>query len=476
MLSTFFGLELGRRALSAFRRAIDVVGHNVANVNTPGFHRQSPVMSASDPFAAPSFVKEIGPYQVGTGVDVISIYRNYDKALEYNIRNLVSTQGNYSMSAQFLQQIDSIAGLREGIFDKITDFFNAFQSVSNTPESITVRQVAVQAGVSLSQEINALSQTLMNARNDTDRYIQQDITKVNTLLQHLRDLNVLIREASGTGDMPNDLLDQRDQALNDLSNYVDITVSEGTNNSIQVYIGGRVVVQDNYYLTLVGVQDPANYNYVDIRFSDAPLGPDATINDGELRGLLNLRDSASTGILYYKQQLDNFATEFINTINTQHALGFDLAGAAGGNFFDPVVPAEPALNMQVNAAFLNPITGPGLLAAASNAAGVPGDGLNALAIAQIVDAGIAGLGGYTFSDFFTQLVSHLGANTADTETRMNYTQNLLTEVQNLRDSASAVSLDEEGTYLLEYEKSYQAAAKIITAYDEMLEIIINLVG
>lgn len=475
-LSTFFGLELGRRALTAFRRAIDTVGHNVSNVNTPGYHRQRSVLEASDPYTIPAYIRDIGAYQVGTGVDVGSINRLYDRALENSLRTLVTAQGNYDIATQFLNQIDAISTSTGGINDKLTAFFNAFQNVSNNPESITTREIAIQAGVTLATEINQLATTLANTRSDADKYIRQDIGKVNTLLGQIRDVNSLIRQSSAAGDAPNDLLDKRDAALNELAKYVAIQVRESTNNGVQVYIGGRVVVQDETYTTLVGVQNPANYNYVDVKFADDPAGPNALITDGELKGLLDTRDSISTGILYYKQQLDTFATQLISTVNTQHALGFDLTGAAAGNFFNPVVPAEPALNIQVNPALLTPIGGPQLLAASSTAAGVPGNGLNALAIARIATTNIAGLGGYTFNDFYTQLTSHLGANTSDYEARKSFADNLATETQNLRDSTSAVSLDEEATYLIQYEKSYQAAARIITTYESMIDELLKLVG
>jgi flagellar hook-associated protein 1 len=475
-ISTFFGLELGKRALFAFRRAIDTVSHNVSNVNTPGYHRQTPIFEASDPFTIPSFTRDIGAYQVGSGVDVTAVNRLFDRALENSLQTLLTTQGNYNIATQFLQQIDAISTSTGGINDKLTAFFNAFHEVADNPESITTREIAIQAGVSLSAEINQFAQTLVNTRSDADKYVQQDISNINTLLGQIRDVNVLIRQSSAAGDAPNDLLDQRDEKLNELAKYVDIQVVESTNNGVQVYIGGRVVVQDDMAAQLIGVQNPANYNYVDVKFADNPAGPNALITDGELRGLLDMRDSASSGILYYKQQLDTFATQLINTINAQHTAGFDMTGAAGGNFFNPVVPAEPALNIQVRAALLTPIGGPQLLAASSTAAGVPGNGLNALTLAGIANTNIAGLGGYTFNDFYTQLISHLGANTSDYEARKAFTDNLVTETQNLRDTTSAVSLDEEGTYLMQYEKSYQAAAKIITTYQSMLDELMNLVG
>jgi len=473
MSSLFFGIELGRRALSAFRQAIDTTGHNVSNVNTPGYHLQSPILSSTDPYAMPSLSQTMGAYQMGTGVEVSKVNRHYDSAIEMRIRELLSTQENYNVNAQFLSQIESINSLQSGVSQTINDFFNAFQEVSNNPESVTNRTVVIQKGVALSQEVNYLAKTLINTRSDVNDYIKQNITEANDLLKQVRDLNSLIKVVSGAGDAPNDLLDQRDVAINELRKYADVQVSDQANNGIIVYIGGRAVVQDDEYLTLTGVPNAANSNYVDIKFSDDLAGPNATILDGKLKGLIDLRDDTSKGLLFYKQQVDTFASSFITAVNTAHTAGFDLNGVAGVNFFSPVVAAEPALNMQVDAPLLNALNGPSLVAAASAAANVPGDGSNALAIARLATTAV--IGTFTPSDFMAQFVSNLGANVKDINAKKTATDNLMIGLENIRDSISGVSLDSEATYLTQYEKAFQAAAKIVSMYDGMIQDVLDMV-
>lgn len=471
MASTFFGIELGRRALSTFQQAINTTGHNVANVNTEGYHLQTPVLSSTDPYDMPSLNQAVGAYQVGTGVQVSSIDRQYDSAVENRINDLTSTQSYYDVTSQFLSQIESLSGLQNGVSSAVNDFFNAFQAIANNPEDTTSRSVAIQKGVALSQQVNYLAQTLVQTRTDVDQYIQQNITEVNDLLKQVRDLNSLITTVSASGESPNDLLDQRDTVINQLKQFADIQVSNQANNGVVVYIGGRAVVQDNQYLTLTGVPNAANSNYVDIKFSDDLAGPNASILNGKLKGLLDLRDNPTKGLLYYKQQLDTFATGFVNAVNTQHTAGFDITGAAGGNFFAPVG-VEPALNMQVDPAMLNTLLGPGRVAAASAAANVPGDGSNALAIARLANTAIIGTS--TATDFLSQFVGNLGSNVADVNAKKSSTDNLLTGLKNIRDSISGVSLDSEAAYLTQYEKAYQAAAKIVSTYDGLMQNLIDM--
>lgn len=488
-MSSFFGIELGKRVLSAFQYAMNISSHNVSNAQTQGFHRQTAVFSATDPYPMPVINRSIGPYQLGTGVEVVSVKRYYDLALERRILNLQPETQYQAMLSEYLGELEATNILNNGITTNLDEFFAAWQNVSNSPEDVTQRGILIQKGVELSNKVNSFAQAIIDERTDVNDDVRATVTDVNNLLSQIRDLNATIRQVVAGGDTANDLMDQRDYALSQLSQYVDFQTNEGSLGAINVYIGGRVVVQDDQMLSLALTQNPLNSNYYDVKYADYPAvaDPNVPLVTGKLKALLDLRDSTTTGLMYFKNMIDVFATQFINTVNQQQAAGYDLAGGGGyvgvwppaapvvGDFFfNDVVAGEPALNMSMHIDFLDPLNGPQLVRASATAAGVPGDGANALALADLANFPVI-IGAYSPGAFITNLYGTLGSQVQAANANKEANDDLLVQLEAMRDSVSSVSTDEEAANMLTFQKAYQAGAKIISYYNDMFDVLFAMV-
>jgi flagellar hook-associated protein 1 FlgK len=238
-----------------------------------------------------------------------------------------------------------------------------------------------------------------------------------------------------------------------------------SNGLYDITIGGHTLVQDNTFVPLTVTDDPANNNYAAITWSDD--GTAAQITDGKIQGLVDMRDSF---IPAYRQSLNDLAMGVMNSVNTLQSTGYALNAAApsGVNFFT----GTGAGDMQVNAAIVADST---RIAAAQNAS-APGDGSNALAMAQLQAAKTMSLGTMTFGDFYDSFVARVGLDSQNSTNTNNTQKALVDSLTTQRNSVSSVNLDEEMTNMIKYQDGYQAAARVITTMDSMLDTVINHMG
>jgi flagellar hook-associated protein 1 FlgK len=266
---------------------------------------------------------------------------------------------------------------------------------------------------------------------------------VNSIGSRIAQLNDAIMKDTVTGDHPNDLLDQRDLLIDQLSQLGNISVTATTYGQVDVSIGGASLVSGATVATL------AESNMT-------------SLTSGKLAGLITLRDTTIPG---YQSQLDTVASTLITATNAQHALGYDLTGTAGGSFFT----GTSAGTIAINPALIN---NPALIAASGN--GNVGNADNALALANIRNQALVGAS--TIDTAYSQLVTQIGSDTQQAQ-RDSDTANLLTgSIDDRRQSVSGVSLDEEMTNLVKFQRGYQASARAMSAMDEMIDQLISRTG
>ncbi len=477
MSSPFFGMDIALRGLYAARTAMDVVAHNVSNANTDGYSRQNVNLATTDPFTNPSFYKPLSSGQLGTGVQVISIERLRDQSLEFQIRNNTQLLGQYSAKSDIFLRIEAVFNEpgAVGLNSLIDEFFNSFSELSTSPESSVVRAQVRQAGQSLTEYFNKLSEDLTYLGEDVDEEIRVTVDGVNSLLSQLRDVNQLITGIIPTGDDPNDLLDKRDYLLEQINQYIDVDVSEQLDGTVNVYVGGRIVVQRDILKQLAVVDDPNNNNYAAIKIEDDLSGADVAIEGGEVKGLLDIRDSSEFGIPAYKDQLDTLAYNLIEKINAQHQAGFGLDGGTNRNFFTPTALSGAAMSITLSGDILDEVSGLNRIAAASTAASVPGDGSNALTLSQLQNDSTA-VGDSTFNEYYASLISQLGVYSQIESNKVDNQEFLMNQLYSLRDDVSGVSLDEEAAKIVMYQNAYNAAANVIEIMNETYQILIEMMG
>jgi flagellar hook-associated protein 1 len=447
-VSTFLGLETTLRGILAQQLALDVTGHNISNANTVGYSRQAAVMAPTEAYTVPGVTRPPQAGQLGTGVNVQSYQRMRDEFLDIQYRAQSMRQGSAEAAQDGLRQIEVAFNEPSdtGLNSLLQNYWASWHDVSNAPENLATRQALAQNAASLANGFQSLATQLQTVQSQVGQNVTDTISQVNAIGSQITQLTAAITADEVTGDKPNDLLDQRDVLIDQLSKLGNITVTVGALDTVDITIGGAALVSGGTPQAAIVESDMTS------------------LTSGKLNGLIGLRD---TTIPAYQASLDSIASTLITQTNTAHAAGFDLAGNAGGAFFN----GTDASTIAVNPALL--LT-PALIAASVN--GQPGNSGNALTIADMQQAAQAGLGGATINTAYSQLVTQLGSDVRDaTQTTDNATI-LAGSLDDKRQSVSGVSLDEEMSNLVKFQRGYQASSRALSAMDEMIDQLINRTG
>ena len=444
-------------ALMAAQMGVDTASHNIANVATVGYTRQRASLAA-----IPAGVVGDGIPRPGMGVQILSVDRIRDLFIDFQYRTQSQASGRFLAQAESLRRAEMVlaepgeAGLRAAL----SQYFNSWRDVSNMPESGPARIAVVQAGRTLALTARRIYDSFVSLRDEANARVVQDVGEINSLTTEIAELNRQILRYSQTGESLGDLRDRRDLAIDRLATLIDIHYLEVGNGSIDISIGGRSLVTADRAHAVYGDTDLA-FNYVTVKFvaDDAVMA----VNDGEVRGLLDQRD---TDLPARINDLNALIGRIITDVNTAHAAGFGLDGVDGRNFFS----GADASDIDVDAALL---ADPNIVAAAIAAAGVPGDAGNAAAISDLQYARVLSGATATYDQFYENFVSALGVATRDATARATSQDLVLAHLEQARQSTAGVNLDEEMVQLMQYQRAYEAAARLIRVADEMLDTLIN---
>lgn len=474
MLGLFGTLNLGARSMQTQQQGVEVAGHNLSNVNNPAYARQRLRIES-----APTVPDPVGPQ--GTGAESVAIRQIRDNLIDRQLASEISVtaqmeaaqQAYQYAQANLAQQIDRKAsgaegaaaaegvGGQNGIAEYLNNMFSAWQSLSTNVTSLAERQVLLLKAESLATQFNQVDQRLDGLRGMLNESVQDDVIKVNGLLSEIADLNAKIVNTEKRSDgQANDLRDARIERVEALARLVNLRAVEQPNGAVNITVDGNLLVDDQTVAAQLEAFDDGT-GRVFVRLQ----GGGATVNltGGEISGSIAARDG---GIQTLRDGLNNLATSLIGEVNALHQGGYSLTGSTGAAFFN----GTHAGDISVNAALLND---PSLLQAGGDPAAV-GDNSVAVAVGQLANERHATLSGQTFSQNFGQLVAALGQN-LNTVNDLLANQNIVeTMLRRQRDSISGVSLDEEMTDLLRFQRAYQASAKLITAVDEMLEVVMSI--
>jgi flagellar hook-associated protein 1 len=460
-MSNILGLlDIGRGALLAHQKAISITGHNIANVNTPGYSRQRVNLATSLGLTSASG-------QMGSGVRVSDIQRIYDQFLGSQINTESYNLGKWEAQKSSLERVEIIFDETTGfgLNQAMGDFWNAWQDLANNPEGHTERQVLVAKSEIMAETFNKISSDLNQQQNDIDSSIEGAVIEINTIAGQISDLNIKISDIEKSGQSANDLRDERDLLLKELSSMIDISSFEGNDGQVTVLVGnGRPLVQPPYSLSLSTVTNASGHEdvvWVDRDGNSVDITND--ISGGKLKGWLEVRD---VKIEDYKTRLDDLASSIITEVNNLHTAGFDLNGAAGGAFFTGTSASDIAVDTNI----INDVN---LIAASGT--GAPGDNSNSIAIVNLQNGLLMSGGTATYDDFYNSLVSDVGIDAQSAQMNYDHQTAMASSLDNYRESISGVSLDEEMVNLVKFQHAYDAAAKLISAVDEMMNTVMNMV-
>lgn len=347
---------VGVSGLNAAQAGMLTTSHNISNASTPGFNRQQIVQSTNTPLYT-------GAGFLGQGTNVQTVQRIYDQFLAGQVLSAEAGASEMDSYLAQIRQIDNLlADASAGLSPAFSTFFKGVQDVAANPASIPARQSMLSGGQALVARFHALDQRLAEIREGTNQQIAGQITQINTYSTQLADINqrIILAQAGSGNQPPNDLLDQRDQMLNDLNKIVRVsTVTQG-DGSFSVFIGsGQPLVVGGLAYQLKAVPSAEDATRTTVALvgggGTALTLPESQITGGSLGGLLNFRSQTLDGV---QNSLGRIALTLAQTFNDQHKLGQDLTGSMGKSFFtlsSPVVLANsrntgtgsPAVNIDV---------------------------------------------------------------------------------------------------------------------------------
>ncbi|SFL89043.1 flagellar hook-associated protein 1 FlgK [Paenibacillus sp. 1_12] len=476
MRSTFTGLEVTKRGLFTQQTALQTTGHNITNANTRGYTRQVVNMVAAKPFENLGMQRSNVPGQMGQGVEVESVTRVRERFLDKQFYNENKGLGEWTVRRDTLEKLEAIVNepSETGLRKVLDNFWNSFQELSKQPDNLETRAVVKESALALTDAFNNVAKKLNDLSNDLSDNIDVKTTEVDSTLKQIARLNGEIFRIEGLGNDANDLRDQRDVLVDDLSRVINVTVQE-EGDGYTVRMGNT---------TLVTGQTPTDFNKALVAASYP-----ADLNSGELYAL-NL--SQTTYVTEYKNQLNSMAATLVSAVNDVHTKGYTMKEPAtlGGNFFDPVTdPLKAAETFKVSKSITDDVEN----IASSTRKYLDGTvekvvkGNNELA-QQLADlkntkfnfngSGITKiiLNGGTFDEFLRAVVSEIGVQTQEA-TRQSTNQKILADqLDSRRQSVSGVSLDEEMANMVKFQHAYNASARALTTFDEMLDKVINGMG
>ena len=330
--------DVGSSALNSLQRAISTTGNNIANANTDGYSRQEVEFASRTP-------NRIGGVTLGTGVEVSSIRRAYDQFLTQDVQARTSSSGYYSLYATTAEQIDNLmADPATSISSAMDQFFASMEAVANSPTSQPERQVMLSEAQTLATRFNYVDARLSELAENMNEQMSVFVVDINQYTQDIAQLNQQIARLERTpGGSPNDLLDQRDQAVESLAKLVRVETRTQEDGSINVFMssGHRLVSQSGAEtLRLSAAVQPDGPMRV---YISAPGGSDTELTESALGGELGAALDVSNNVIdRARRDIGLLALGLTDTFNTQHKLGDTLNQVAGSDFFTAITPVTTA--------------------------------------------------------------------------------------------------------------------------------------
>jgi flagellar hook-associated protein 1 FlgK len=433
-IPAFTGLQTALRGLEANQAGINTTGNNIANANTPGYTRETPDFTESTDLTLTAFSNVTGAgVQLGTGVDVTTINRIRDQFLDIQYRAQNSASSNAQTNASELGDVQTAVDepSTDGISAALSNFWSAWSQLAQSPtgtSSAAAKQSVIETGQTLAQTFNTVDAQMASVQSQAQQQYNTLTAaggQVSQYANQIASLNTEISQATQAGQQPNDLLDQRDQLLDELSGMAQVSVTDNSDGTVSVGFGGAA----------------------------SPLVSGSTVNwpqtlgssPGGQLGALSSLAGATGEIQTLRTALNGVANDVVTAVN-----GLQPSST-------PFFSGNSAASIAVAA------TASTLTASSSSGSGD-------------VAGSEAALSGGTADQAFSAFVGQLGNAVSSAQSTASTASSVLSAIDNQRQSVSGVSLDEEMTNLITYQQGYQASARMMTTIDTVLNTLINSTG
>ncbi|MCL1790767.1 MAG: flagellar hook-associated protein FlgK [Peptococcaceae bacterium] len=493
MYSTFFGLQIANNALRSQQTALNVTGHNIANANTVGYSRQSANIETAIPLRFQAMGRTMS---VGFGSNVNTIFRIRDAFTDNQWRNESS---KYSYWSSHLTAMSTLEGVvnepnQFSVSGDLDKFWNAWSQLAENPQNSGARVVVRERAMTLIDTFRHVNTQLNDLSGDMNKKVETNVRTINEIAEQIRELNMQIHRLEVSGDNPNDLKDIRDELVDQLSMIVPVKVSESqdprfTDRQVgvfQVYINdeSQALVDANETKKLILVYD-AGTGFANPEWES---GDPLILKDGfgSLKSALDMRDDY---IPEFRRQMDELVNAVAVAVNSIHMEGQGLTSLDPGPglpfFTDGGTGDFTMASLSLNPDLLG-VAGLGNIATGLIDPDVSvSDNEIALRIANLangwasLDPMPATIGSdvgnaSSLMDYYRSQISGLGVDVQQAQRMTKGQEVLLTNASNQREQVSGVSFDEEMTNLMRFQKSYSAAARLVTMIDSMLDNLLSM--
>ncbi|MEA1972123.1 MAG: flagellar hook-associated protein FlgK, partial [Candidatus Cloacimonadota bacterium] len=452
--------HVGVKSLRLNELHLNTIGQNIANVNTPGYSRQRIVQETAESI-------DRGAYLVGSGVNLSTLERMRDNAMDTKFRKNNTELGYWNRSSEKLSELEShITGISTNLGDALDEFWNNWEAVSENPSSSAERISLFESTKNLTVNFNDFSEMIDDKRKEINNEIVNTANIINNISSKLATLSHKIDIAESQGKNPNDLLDQFDIEIDKLSNYGEVNISKIDGKRV-IYFGTDEIVHDGISKEVMAfstTDEDENYN-AQIVWKDN-YNKIGGLEKGELNGLLDLRDNILTE---YSDQIDNLANQMVEKINSIHKEGFSIDDPAhnGILFFDEDTTGAGDIRIS-DELELNP----NKIAASLN--GEEGDNRVALQIAELrfektMDDK------QSYNEYLNSIINKIGNNVSRYVNFKQAYSDTATQIENYRESVKGVSINEETANLIRFQQAYQASSKIISEANKVMSTVMGLV-
>lgn len=480
-------LGIGNSGLIAAKKSLETTGHNISNVNTEGYSRQSVKQQSNNPINKGGLI-------LGTGTRVRGVERTHDKFVEQRLQKATASESFSRYRYEELTQIENIFNEidNEGLNNIINKFYNSFRELSAQPDNETMRSVVRDTASLVVKDFHRIRSSLDGQSRGIDQKIQGEITDINALSKNITNLNLKIAELEATGTETGDLRDQRDLAIKELSKSFKIhTYSDESNNFIVAAVGVGTLVAGAKYQELAAagasLSDTSNGmdGAVEVFFKSRPAHKiTPKFNSGRLSSLIKIRNH---DIKNLQEKIDGIAFDFANSVNAIHRKGYAnrpveqgpdgrvLASGpqpiTGIDFFQTTLTREGAANALELSDAVQEDTTNIVTALGPNS---PGDNRIALAISKLQHEKFMAGGTSTIEEEFLKTVGNVGVEVGKAKLDAEQNEGIRVQVETIKERISGVSLDEEAANMVRFQHAYDAAAKVMQTANEMFDTVLSI--
>jgi flagellar hook-associated protein 1 FlgK len=503
MSGLFYGLEIAKTALTVSQKAINVSGHNIANANTAGYTRQRVILESIVPASTDVRLSSVSKGNVGGGAEATLVDQIRNDYLDRQYRNQNTKLGYWQTRADEMEYIETaINELSDdtSISSAMADFFNSLSDLSENPSSEEIRTTVQQSALKMTETFNQYYDKLVEMQNSYNDAMKGTVDKINDLVTGIAKYNEQIYAYELSGEKANELRDKRNLMIDQLSELVNINATE-TNGEMVVSCNGIDLVNHTTATLLDARPELTGEVSGESGYYQIYLGSSSTVfsySGGQLQAYKDLRDNTSMdnmGIPHILQSLNTLAQNIAKQFNAIHSTGYTMpngstASKTGVNLFEVSTAVDAdgnayedydaitAGNFTLSAEVLSSVYN---IAASSKlidlSAANTQEGNNEIALAMITLSSKTNLPTIgSFENYLKSTMVEVGTESSTCSKNAESQQTVLQNVEDRRQSISGVSLDEEMVQLVAFQHSYSAAARVLTAIDEALDVLINRTG